>query len=98
MKIKLILDNNGKTFDRYSVYFDDGSFLSLSTNCNSPQGFSQWGELTNSDQDKATEETEISFSDLPISVQNHIKQCHKRQLNQRQKKLVVPAADDDIQF
>ena len=77
MKIKLILDNHNKTFDRYSVYFDDGSFLSLSTNCNSPQGFSQWGELTNSDQDKATEETEISFSNLPISVQQHIKKRMK---------------------
>lgn len=80
MKIKLILDNNSRTFDRYSVYFDDGSFLSLSTNCDSPQGLSQWGEwqeLPNSDQDKEIEETEISFSDLPISVQNHIKQRMK---------------------
>ena len=80
IKIKLILDNHGRTFDRYSVYFDDGSFLSLSTNCNSPQGYSQWAEwqeLPNSDQDKEIEETEISFSDLPISVQNHIKQRMK---------------------
>jgi hypothetical protein len=74
MKIKLILDNHGRTFDRYSVYFDDGTFLSLSSNCDSPNGFSQfgeWQELPISDQD-AVEETEIEFTDLPISVQQHI--------------------------
>jgi hypothetical protein len=78
MKIKLILDNNGRTFDRYSVYFDDSTFLSLSSNCDSPQGSSQrgeWQELPstdNSDQD-AVEETEISFEELPLTVQQHIK-------------------------
>ena len=80
MKIKLILDNNGKTFDRYSIIFDDGTFLSLSSNCDSPQGHSQWGEwedLPNSDQDDAVEETEISFEELPLTVQNHIKQRMK---------------------
>jgi hypothetical protein len=83
MKIKLILDNNGRTFDRYSVYFTDGTFLSLSSNCNSPQGFSQFGEWSeipstdNSNQDDVVEEKEISFSDLPISVQQHIKQRMK---------------------
>jgi hypothetical protein len=78
MKIKVILDNP-KYFDRYSVYFDDGSFLSLSTNCDSPQGFSQhgeWSEIHNSDQD-AVEEKEISFSDLPLNVQQHIKRRMK---------------------
>ena len=79
MKIKLILDNP-RTFDRYSVIFDDGSFLSLSTNCDSPQGFSQrgeWQELPISDKSESTEEIEISFSDLPLNVQNHIKQRMK---------------------
>ena len=80
MKIKLILDNNSRTFDRYSVIFDNGTFLSLSTNCNSPQGYSQWGEwqeLPQSDKSDATEETEISFSDLPLNVQQHIKRRMK---------------------
>lgn len=72
MKIKLILDNNGRTFDRYSVYFTNGTFLSVSSNCDSPQGFSQWEEIPPSDKSDATEETEISFSDLPLNVQQHV--------------------------
>jgi hypothetical protein len=74
MKIKVILDNPNY-FDRYSVYFTNGTFLSLSTNCNSPQGYSQWGEwseIPNSDNSDAVEETEISFEDLPLNVQSHI--------------------------
>ena len=74
MKIKLILDNPNY-FDRYSIYFTNGTFLSLSTNCDSPQGFSQWGEwseIPSTDKSDAVEEIEISFSDLPISVQQHV--------------------------
>ena len=77
MKIKVILDNPNY-FDRYSVYFTNGTFLSLSSNCDSPQGYSQWGEwqelpsTDNSNQDDAVEEKEISFSDLPLNIQQHI--------------------------
>ena len=75
MKIKVILDNPNY-FDRYSIYFTNGTFLSLSTNCDSPQGFSQrgeWQELPHTDNSEAIEETEITFAELPINVQNHIK-------------------------
>jgi hypothetical protein len=59
----------------YSIYFTNGTFLSLSTNCDSYQGYSQWGEwqeLPSTDKSDAVEETEIEFTDLPLPVQQHI--------------------------
>lgn len=69
-KIKVVTDNP-KYFDRYTVYFIDGTFLSLSTNCDSPQGYSQWGQWQELPA-TATEEKEISFDGLPLNVQQHV--------------------------
>lgn len=69
MKIRSIYDNKGKTFDRYTVVFDDGSALGLSHNPDSPVGFSQWGEATEGSHLGKT----ISFEELPQRVQQHIK-------------------------
>lgn len=41
--IDAITDNGGKTLDRFTVWFLDGSFLGLSV---TGAGFSQWGEAT----------------------------------------------------
>ena len=69
MRIKTIHDNKGKTFDRYTVVFDDGSALGLSHNPDSPLGFSQWGLAAEGvDFGKS-----ISFQELPQRVQEHIK-------------------------
>jgi hypothetical protein len=70
MNIKAIFDNGGKTFDRYTVIFDDGSALGLSHNPDSPLGFSQWSE--------AIVETKklgmsLTLTELPEHVQRHIK-------------------------
>ena len=42
MNIKTIYDNGGKSFDQYTVVFDDGSVYAMSHNATSPQGFCQF--------------------------------------------------------
>lgn len=73
MQILKIYDNEGETFDRYTVVTNEhynGKFecLGLSTNPDNPQGFSMWcicvlGEHLGK---------EIAFEDLPLNVQEHI--------------------------
>ena len=69
-----IYDNGGKTWDRYTVIIEGWHFgkscevLGLSDNCDSPQGFSQFGEGYDGDHLGKI----ISFDDLPDNVQNHI--------------------------
>jgi hypothetical protein len=81
--IKAITDNLGKTMDRYTVYFGDGSYLSLSFNCDSPQGVSQFGDSHNISDSEISlaaknngkilqDETVINFFDLPENVQKHV--------------------------
>ena len=75
--IRAITTNNGKTLDRYTVYFWDGSCLTLSSNCDSPQGVSQWGDsfgINDADFEtgKVGDEKMINFFELPIVVQAHI--------------------------
>jgi len=41
-QIKTIWDNEGKSFDRYTVILKGGGGLGLSHNPESPQGFAQW--------------------------------------------------------
>ncbi len=83
MIIRAITTNQGKTADRYSVYFYDGSCLTLSNNCDSPQGVSQFGEyygLNDEDFYQAAvekqkileNETMINFFELPAVVQAHV--------------------------
>ena len=85
MIIKAITDNQGKTFDRYTIYFWDGSYLTLSHNCDSPQGVSMWGETFGTNDSHfeeaseskdhvipGTDEQMINWFDLPSIVQAHI--------------------------
>jgi len=76
MNIIAIYDNHGKTIDRYVVVFDTKNHppyydcLCMSKNPTHPQGFSQWSSC------KLGEhlETKIEFADLPIHIQNHVKE------------------------
>jgi hypothetical protein len=70
MKFKGIYDNKGKTFDRFTIIFDDGTALGLSHNPDSPVGFSQWGESVAEGVDLGKP---ITFQELPLRVQEHIK-------------------------
>jgi hypothetical protein len=85
MLIRAITTNRGKTIDRYTVYLWDGSCLTLSSNPDSPQGVSMWGEtfgINDSHFEEAsesknniipgTEENMINFFSLPSVVQAHI--------------------------
>ncbi len=68
MKIKNIFDNEGKTFDRFTVTFADRSALGLSINPDSPQGFSQWCDAVEGHHLGKI----ITFKDLPESVKKHV--------------------------
>ena len=85
MLIRAITTNKGKTIDQYTVYFFDGSCLTLSSNPDSPQGVSMWGDtfgINDSHFEEASEnkkhripgadEKMINFFDLPSIVQSHI--------------------------
>lgn len=66
----VVTDNNNATFDRYSVYFKDGSVLGLSENPASPQGYSQWSEfdptMIRDISSSEVQETPISFAEFPL--------------------------------
>ena len=86
MIIRAITKSSKKVIDQYTVYFWDGSCLTMSSNPDSPQGVSQWSEyfgINDADFEEATEnnnqlvilgnvETLINFSDLPSVLQAHI--------------------------
>ena len=85
MLIRAITTNKGKTIDRYTVYFYDGTCLTLSSNPDSPQGVSQWSEyfgINESHFEEAaenknhiipgTDQEMINWFDLPVVVQAHI--------------------------
>ena len=85
MIIRAITTNHGKTIDQYTVYFYDGSCLTLSSNPDSPQGVSMWGEtfgINDSHFEEAaessdkiipgTDEQMINWFDLPSIVQSHV--------------------------
>ena len=74
MDILKIYDNEGKTFDRYTVVMNEqhnGLYdcLALSEHPTHPQGFSQWNDcILGSHLGK-----EISFDELSLELQEHIK-------------------------
>jgi hypothetical protein len=85
MIIRAITTNHGKTIDRYTVYFYDGTCLTLSSNPDSPQGVSMWGDtfgINDSHFEEAvenknniipgTDEQLINWFDLPVVIQAHI--------------------------
>lgn len=78
----IILDNNGDTFDRYTVLlqsdFDSSTgdntmidCLGLSDNFDMPNGFSQWSTCSVGWVEDCTD-TRLSFFKLPESMQRHI--------------------------
>lgn len=86
MIIRAITKAKHKVIDKYTVYFMDGTCLTLSSHPDSPQGISQWGEyfgINDADFEEAVEnnnqllilgrvEELINFSDLPSILQAHI--------------------------
>lgn len=85
MLIRAITITSKKVLDKYTVYFWDGSCLTLSSNPDSPQGVSMWGDtfgINDSHFEEAaeskkhiipgTDEKMINFFDLPSIVQAHI--------------------------
>jgi hypothetical protein len=83
MIIKAITTNKGKTIDRYTVYFYDGTCLTLSSDPDSPQGVSMFGEyfgINDSDFEEAAIENKkilgseslINWFQLPSVLQAHI--------------------------
>ena len=86
MLIREITKSKQKVIDKYTVYFFDGSCLTMSSNPDSIQGVSQWGEyfgINDADFEEAMEnnnqmvilgqiEELINFSDLPSIIQANI--------------------------
>ena len=86
MIIRAITISKHRVIDRYCVYFRDGTCLTMSSNPDSIQGVSQWGEyfgINDADFEGAVEnnnqmlilgrvEELINFSDLPSIIQAHI--------------------------
>ena len=69
MEIAKVYDNGGLTFARYTIIFKEHSeALGLSSNCDSSQGFSQFGVAI---EDRHLGK-QIQFADLPENVRLHI--------------------------
>ena len=83
MTISAVYDNGGKTVDRYTVVFNDGSCLGLSSNPTHPQGFSQWGQGVVEGPHLGTK---IRLAELPKHVQKHIAE---RMTNHNQREVVL---------
>ena len=70
MEIAKVFDNGGQTFDRYTIIFKEHSeALGLSNNCDSSQGFSQFGVAI----EGRHLGRQISFADLPENIRNHVR-------------------------
>jgi len=85
MVIRAITITSKKVLDKYTVYCWDGTCLCLSSNPDSPQGVSQWGDtfgINDSHFEEAseskdhvvpgTDEKLINFYELPSVIQAHI--------------------------
>ncbi len=85
MLIRAITKTQAKVIDNYTIYFYDGSCLTISSNPNSAQGVSQFSEyfgINDSHFEEAaqnkdhiipgTDETMINWFELPSIVQAHV--------------------------
>jgi hypothetical protein len=77
MLIRAITKTNKKVLDIYCVYFYDGSCLTMSSNPDSVQGVSMFGEyygINDSDFEEGqfNGEKMINFYELPHIIQAHI--------------------------
>lgn len=76
MKILKVFDNEGTTYDRYTIVFDEKEHkgmnlcLGLSDNPRHPFGFCQWCSCMTGDHLGK----EIKFEELPIDVQECVKE------------------------
>ena len=66
-----ITDNEGKTCDRYTAYFEDGYLLGMSESPQSPQGVCM-SDCWKQDYIDNDEGKEVEFEDLPERVQRAI--------------------------
>ena len=77
MIIRAITISKKKVQDKYTVYFYDGTCLSLSSNPDSPQGVSQWGQyygINDADFEHGAfnDEQVVNWYQLPVIIQAHI--------------------------
>jgi hypothetical protein len=77
MLIRAITKTNKKVLDIYCVYFWDGMCLTMSSNPDSPQGVSLFGEYfgvneSDFEQGEFNDEKMINFYELPSVIQTHI--------------------------
>ena len=85
MIIQAIIKSSKKVLDKYTVYFYDDTCLTLSSNPDSPQGVSMWGEcfgINDADFEEASEnkkheipnsdEVLINWFELPVVIQAHV--------------------------
>ena len=77
MIIRAITKSKQNIIDKYTVYFMDGSCLTMSCDPDSIQGVSQWGEyfgINDSDFEtgKVGDEVMINWFDLPVVIQAHV--------------------------
>jgi hypothetical protein len=77
MIIRAITISKKKVIDKYTVYLWDGSCLTLSSDPDSSQGVSMWGEtfgINDSDFEtgKVGDEVMINWFDLPVVIQAHV--------------------------
>lgn len=70
-RIKKIYDNDGESFDRYSIIYQNGDFLGMSHNPTHPQGFCCWA-CKEQYIDGPHLGKEIDFTQLPKECQNHL--------------------------
>lgn len=66
-----VYDNGGQTLDRYTVGFEDGGCLALSDDCDHQEGIS---ELCPCYADDDCLGEQISFTELPLNVQRHVRE------------------------
>ena len=77
MIIRAITKSSKKVMDKYTVYMWDGSCLTLSSNPDSIQGVSQFGEyygINDSDFEtgKVGDEIMINWFEMPVVIQAHL--------------------------
>ena len=74
-------DNGGKTADRYTVALildgaDNASYLGMSSDPTSPQGFSQWGEFAGVELTNYRyhyRRHRVRWLDLPDHIRKHVR-------------------------
>ncbi len=93
MIIRAITKSSKKVIDKYTVYFWDGTCLTLSSNPDSPQGVSQWSEyygINDDDFETAAvgggkilrSEKMLNWFDLPVVIQAHVEKRIKEATGQ----------------